>query len=504
MSGNGLAVEEQGPVSEVSDAIHGARRALPNAIWNGLRALATAIVGFCTTPILLRTLSHGDYAGWVLVSSVTSYLTITDIGLSTEVVRATATARSEGDDRNGFDTVKAVTIIQGWFTLSMLLLLVGVTVVFPHLFTDIPQASIRRAQWALVVLGLTSLVQMGLNPLVAHQIGMERLDIGAKCMIVSRVGVFAWIVATASRGLAVVASGVAVLYTVAFVISAAWVYRIKPGFSLRTPFFGASPYKPVIAFARRRLVWFLGYFAAITFDVTIVGRYAYRDLVPFGLATSLAIVASMAYDAVMATLLPQIPGPTGEALPRFFRSFFAFALASAALVVLGLALTSVIAVPLWVGHVQAPMVLHLLFPMLAVTFVRLVLDGATVFLIVRNEQRLCTWNHVLEAAVKLPIGVVLVQRYGAIGLIWAGLAGALLGMVLAVYRAIQTSQVSHRIRFGFVPLVYSGVLLGVLMFARSAHRPLQFVVILVVGTGVAVRLLASGALGQLGIVRTSH
>lgn len=486
------------PVSGVS------RRSVANARWNLLRAVVTSIVGFFSTPILLKSFSDGDFAGWVLVSSVTSYLTIADIGLAVEVVRTSAKAHAEGDQDTAFDTIKAVMRLQGLLTLCMSVLLVAVTVAFPYVFSSVPAASVSRAQIAFVGLGITSLAAMALNPMIAHQIGLQRMDIGAKAAIGSRVLAFGWIWWSAHLGLAWVATGVALLYTMAFAVAAAYTYRIEPTFRLRGPFKRSQPYATVTAFAKRRLVWFLGVFAVITFDVTIVGHFAFKDLVPFSLALSLVSICYVAFEAIAGTLVPHIAALTRmdhAAEARWLHSFYLFTNGLAAVICLGMGAISVFLVPRWVGGGLSKRVLALLFPMLVVTFVRMVLDGLSGGFVALNEQRRCMWNHVREALVKLPVGLVLVQRFGAGGLVWAGFVGALVALLVVLATVMPTSAFRLPVRGGVgTMLVYLALTFGALALHRTTHAAVVATVLLAACGLVATHLFRSGVLADVGII----
>ena len=477
---------------------------MANARWNLFRAIVTSVVGFFSTPILLRAFSDGDFAGWVLVSSVTSYLTIADIGLAAEVVRTSAKAHAEGDQDTAFDTIKAVMRLQGLLTLCMSALLVGVTVAFPHVFSSVPASSINRSQIAFVGLGITSLAAMALNPLIAHQIGLQRMDIGAKAAIGSRVLAFGWIWWSAHLGLAWVATGVAVLYTMAFVVAAAYTYRIEPTFRLRGPFKRSQPYATITVFAKRRLVWFLGVFAVITFDVTIVGHFAYKDLVPFSLALSLVSICYVAFEAIASTLVPHIAALTRTdhvAEARWLRSFYLFTNGLAAVICLGMGAVSVFLVPRWVGGALSNRVLALLFPMLVVTFVRMVLDGLSGGFVALDEQRRCMWNHVREALIKLPLGLVLVQQFGAGGLVWAGFAGALVALLFVLVTVMPVSAFRLPVRSGVgTMLVYLALTVGALLLHRSTHAVVVAATLFTVCGVVATHLYRSGVLTDVGII----
>jgi O-antigen/teichoic acid export membrane protein len=479
-----------------------------NAAWNTARALVSSGLGFLTTPILIGRLSSGDYSAWVLISTITSYLSILDVGLAAENARVAAVGRQSNDPTLSHDTTKALLVIYSLICLLMLGALAALVVAFPTLFSEVPRSSIPQARLALIATGVSTLTSMLVTPIAGLTIGVGRADIPAKAAIVSRIAVFVWLVLASGKSLSVFSLGVGAFYTAAALFVAFSLYRVEPKFRLRTPFRTHRPYRRLAEVGRQRAVWSVGLLVVTTCDVLIVGEWDYQNLVPFSLAATLTLIAYTVLDAAAGSLVPQMSvlhlKSKGDQR-AWLKAYQRFVITVAAIETFGLLLTLDVLVPAWVGANRAEAVGRFLIPLAAVTYMRLINEGLLVLNVCSGEQRLCAWNPVWEAVVKLIGGIVLVQSYGAIGVVIAAGAAAAVSLSLTLWRSLRRSRLAPSL--GALPELVVPVCMivgGATFSAGWLDHVVRFVALVGILLGLVAYVWRSELLKTLGLLHRTH
>jgi O-antigen/teichoic acid export membrane protein len=130
---------------------------LKNIGSNWLATVFAIILAFVLTPFMIHALGQERYGAWILISSLTGYLTMLALGIPMATVRFVAKASASGDQERVNRTVSTCAVM--YLVLGIASMLVGAALFFIwDRAYDIPTALRSEARWAfaLVVLNMSA------------------------------------------------------------------------------------------------------------------------------------------------------------------------------------------------------------------------------------------------------------------------------------------------------------------------------------------------------------
>src|SRR5690348_16543152 len=158
-----------------------------NAIANLLRLGASWLIVLLVPPVLVRSLTHPEYATWMLVLQITAYSMIFDGALQMSVSRFVARAFwAEDWDLLG-QTISSITML---FTFASAIVLAGIAVfamVMDRFFHSIPPALMSEAKVSLLIIGGALAIVFPATSMAGLSLGIEKNQVNAIAGSVSKL-----------------------------------------------------------------------------------------------------------------------------------------------------------------------------------------------------------------------------------------------------------------------------------------------------------------------------
>lgn len=408
-----------------------AARIVRNTMTNAAGRVVNSVLAIALTPIFLRDLGPEQYGIWLLAATLTfsaGFLSLAELGLNQASIRFVAEAHSRGDQREVNEVVSTTTVIYAVLGAVLALVLVAMAGVFTELF-DVSPALARTARSMFMVVGLQIAVDLPASGVMTALEGAQRYGILRGIDVGLRLAWAAICVVLVNRG-----AGVMVL---------AWTALATSVLSAAAGLLAARRMRPPLAlslrFVTRATVRRLLRSGTPTMGLRILGVvYSQMDRIVIGVA--LAATAVAAYDvaykihaaaALTLGLMPSAVLPAAaamgaagdqDALRRLYLKGTRYSLAIGLPLVVGGIFYARPLIATWVGsdytYVTGAARLFLVYPALALALV----VGQTM-LVGLGRMREMLRYHLVAVLTNLAVSVVLVNRFGIIGVIWGTVAG---------------------------------------------------------------------------------
>jgi O-antigen/teichoic acid export membrane protein len=405
-------------------------------VWNYLSTLISLAVGLALVPLMIRFLGEAHYGLWVLVGAVVGYASLLDLGFSVSICKWLAEHRfSEADrERNAFMSTMLVALLA--LGVVVLLATAALALVLGRLFT-IDVQDLACARLLLLVIGLAAAAEFPLG-LFGHLIfAHERLDIAnaltiAHLLLGLALTVVALVAGYGVLAVGVVNTGVALLIHAVRLLAAR---RIVPSLRLSFALFDSRYLREVRRFSFYMTVNQCSRRLTLKTGEIIVGSF-----LPLSAVSVYSIGLRLSNAArTLSEQLARVVFPAGASLyagsdmARVRRLVLEGTRMTLALG-LPLAITLVVLaddiVRAWVGRPveSAAAVSRLLVVATAATMVQWVPSTVTLSV---GRVAVPSLLASLEAVVNLGLSVLLVSRYGLLGVAMGTLVPA------AIFACIQ-------------------------------------------------------------------
>ena len=465
-------------MSESSHADRHSRRrhdllALLNVATSNLNTALTIAGAFIVTPALLHGLGDARYGGWLLLNSVVGYLRLLDQGTSVGTMRLGAAALARRDDKEAakvFDTTAGLFLAAGTIALILTALL---AVLIPRVYG----ASVGYDAVPIICLGLASAIDLGLRvypaglrtkSLFVHVEGVEIIT-----FLIFKFGLVLYYANTLSyRTLAILTLGETLSRNLIVIgISRSHCPFVRDLHPLK---FDRAVLRELMNVSAAIAILTIADVVRFQMDALVIGYFMPHDataIAVFGVGQRLPSTAYYAIGVIYAVLIPRFSslsatGSSDEARALLRRASLLTGLAS--IYVLGnCGLLGPNFLELWLNKpwvAQSGPVLLILLPGYLVA----VLTGPTTGMLLAagrlKGQAVIT---VIEASLNLVLSVVLVKRYGVIG-VAIGTAIPMLLVRGLVYPLVVRSALGISVR-AYYGLYLRALLIGAVYLAIVAR-----------------------------------
>lgn len=436
-------------------------RLAKNAMANLMRLGASWLVILLVPPVLVRSLTHSEYATWMLVLQLTAYSTIFDSSLQMSVSRFVARAFWAEDWNLLGETISSITLL---FLFASAVVLGGIVVlalVMGQFFHSIPPALMGEARLALLIVGGSLAIVFPASSMAGLSLGIERNQINAIAGSVSKVVGAAGTVWAAfhHQGLVRMALWMAVgilmqpaIYLFAIVRQGLWSFfsarlvRVKRAWEFSR-------------FCSAALASQLGTLLVTGLDIPIVAAWDFSNTGYYAIAAMVASMLTVPYGAVLSTLVPVLSSRTaGESPESMARVLFRTTRLSVALL-LWIAVPLMIGMPLflrlWVGADYATHTLALGEILVGAQLVRLTLMPYCMIGFSAGEQSKMLIAPGVEAVVNVALSLLLVRSMGATGVALGTLIGTFVLIALHFWNSMAHT---HSMAFRKRDLLLHGIL----------------------------------------------
>ena len=189
------------------------------------------------TPLLIRSLGPSEYGVYQLVSSVTAYLMLLDLGVGTAIVRYIAKYRANGDKKKQSEFLGIATTF--YIIIAILVLIIGfiLVIIFPYVFAKGLSFEEIRIGKILLILNLISVsCSLGNTVFPAVIIAYERFfysKVKAIVTVILRIGVCSAFLLLGAKSISIVA--IHLIFNIVTRIIDVWYVRkklnLRPTFS---------------------------------------------------------------------------------------------------------------------------------------------------------------------------------------------------------------------------------------------------------------------------------
>lgn len=258
---------------------------------NWLLTLLQVAVTFTLLPFTIRTLGEVQYGTWILIASVTSYLSMLALGVPMATVRFVANYAGAGDEEALNRTVGSCAGLYLLIGLASAVVGGGLFLAFDRIY-DVRPELLSQARWAflIVVINISAsfIGQLPYGIMSAHhefvmrnqvQMGSIILKLGLTVALLSWRAAFIW--------LAVIQ---VILFALEFSVATWLVRRRWPHIRIRLSDFDWGMVKRIFGFSLFVMLLSIG--AQLTFqsDALVIGAFLPVETIPlFTVAGSLAV-----------------------------------------------------------------------------------------------------------------------------------------------------------------------------------------------------------------------
>lgn len=425
------------------------RLVLRNTVVNGAAAVSIGVVALVMTPVLIHELGASEYGVWVLATTLTfefGYLRLADVGLQPATIMYVAEGLARGDEEEISETVSTATVFLAVIGVLLSLVLAAAAPAFTYLF-NVPTDLRDAATLTFLIIGVQILVDLlGVSFVGALEgaqafVALRTVEVGGRIIwaVVSIVLVVAGhgVVAVAAVSLAV-----AVIKLMLAMMLARWLVSGVMVLPVRSSLNALSR---LLSYGWRTLGL-----------KTLATVHRQMDRIILGIALTTTAVAAYevvskvhATAAILLTIAPAAVVPAaafantngsrerlralyvrgsryaiGLCLPLMFAAFI-------------LAETILVA---WVGpefsYLALPTRLFLLYPILVLVNV----IGSAMFIGMGRAGELLVPQGAAVVA-NLVLSILLVRRFGVVGVVWGSVVGGVVQFVPLVRRFRRAFEV---------------------------------------------------------------
>jgi O-antigen/teichoic acid export membrane protein len=450
---------------------------------------ASIIVGvlfaFVLAPLTVSTLGNVHYGIWTLLMQITGYLWLFDFGVRESVVKYVAQYHASADRDRIESTVQTAVSMYTVVSLATVAAAAVLAAALPYLF-NIPAGEITTARVTTLLVGATVAQSFVFNVFVGVVMGLQ------KFYMVSRVNIFF----TIGRGVlmyVLLRNGFGLL-TLAFVQFASslasnlLIYRVAtrelPYLHLHLAWPARAEAIKLFNYGKYVLIANVGDKLVFATDSIVIGMFQ-----PIGMLTYYAIGGSLleqfrTFIVPMGTILNPISSSLEARQGTRSVSVVVLTGTKAAMLIglpvcIGFIVLGRRFIGLWMGAEYAATSGAVLAALAAGIIVGLPYYTISAVLYGLGRHSIVAWSRIVEGAVNLVLSVILVQRFGVVGVAigtaipHALVVGIMLPRVLPKYVSVNLRD--YYLSTYAWPLIAAVPFVMAVMFIETRIQPSSFV-----------------------------
>ena len=462
----------------------GIQKFIKNAASNVIAGGGSAILAIVLPYFFVRIFNPAEFSLWVLILQLAAYLNYLNFGVQAALGRFVAHSLA----RNRVDECQEVLgaglqILTALGALGMVLV-AAVTPFLPVIFKAMDPALGSTAKITLLWVG--GALALGL-PFTAYSgvfWGMQRNDVAAVTTLFSKGTLAIGLIVTAyvSHGLVAVARAYFFLSLLGYIVTWATFRVMCPAWRSRLLNVTASVRRELISYCLSASAWTLAMLLTRGLDLTIVGIYDFTGVGAYGVGANVIALFVGVFTSITAPLLQVFT----KFHAREDQSNLAAALKSSSLLVTTLVLISASWMLLpsalifnhWVGSQMAAVGVPIFVVLIFANAVRLAGAPFSIYVLAVGLQRRVYLSPFVEGVTNLLASIILAKKFGAIGVAWGTMAGAVAGIAtyyLYNFKRTVSGEPTSRDYFRSnlqTPFLVSLPMLAVLTFAWWKQVPL--------------------------------
>jgi O-antigen/teichoic acid export membrane protein len=475
-------------------------RILRNMFSNSASYLITAIIGFALAPFIVHSLGNTGYGLWTLVLALTGYFGLLDLGIRSSVGRFVARYVALGDEENVNRTVSTAFVM---LSVASVIALVTTWVVVQFFFErfKVEPQYVESGKTALLLTGLNMACILPLGVFSAVLIAIERFDIVSGVTMSMELLRAALVVAVLKLGYGLVGLACIVLfvtiaqYSIAGIV-AKWMHE-PLRFGLR--YVDRRTARELWNFGVFRFIWIVANQLIFYSASVVIGIFLNAAAITyFAIAASLINYGRNIVSVLTDTFAPSATRMDARNDLSGLRNLMIVATRTALLVSLPLCVGYVLLgtqfITLWMGPAYATSAAFLTILAIA-QFASMPQYVPALILAGMARHRSLAYLALVEGVANITLSVILVQRYGLVGVAWATVIPNLVFSAVAIpwytLRILDLSWREFIVRAWIRPVLCSGVAAAVGYFVFPLSGKLTWAAF------IAEALIVCGVFGVL-------
>lgn len=409
------------------------------------------VIGIVLMPITMRHFGQADYGLWMLVASMTAYFQLLDLGYGSGLLRHVTEADARGDEGEinvVLSTFVVVYSLLGVVALAATALLA--LVVLPQ-FPNLTPAQVWTGQAILALLGLRIAIGFPMSVFGAVTTARQRFAASSAIAIVTAIaqGIATYAAVVGGYGLVTLVAVTTTIGVLSYVPYAMLARRTFPGLRLTPRAFSRRHVREITAFSFYLFVIGVAYQIGPSADNLIIGAYVGTAAIAvFTVAARLVDFQRQVCGQFIGLLFPLVvrfhASNDRAAVRTTLLEGTRLGVVLAAGVALGLIAFGRDVIVLWMGPgfetSAAPLYV------LAIVGTVMVAQGPTgTVLLATGRHRLVAWASIAEIALNVGLSVLLVRRFGLVGVaIGTAVPYALINLVVLMPAACRQVDLEFR------------------------------------------------------------
>ena len=422
---------------------------LKNAFANVVRGGAAALVAIALPPFLTRLMLPDAFGAWSLVLQLSAFVGYLDFGIQTAIGRFVAHTGESGDSKHRdriVNTSFAALASAGALGVAGC---VGLALLLPRIFHQIPAALLHDSRWALVLVGSSLAIGLPCSVFNGIFVGLQRYEIPAAVIGGSRLLSAALLVFIVKQGgsLTAMAAAVAVVNLFSYALQYLLYRKLTPSVNFRRDLISKAAGRELFDYCLSLSIWSFATLLVTGLDIALVGYFDFRSVAYYAAAATLITFILGLQNALFTAMIPAAAvlearrdtSELGRTLLSTSRYGMFILLASG--VPLLLATRPILTV--WVGPDYAAHASLILQVLVVANIIRLSAVPYAMLLIGTGQQRLVTISPLLEGFSNLAISLIVGALLGAVGVAIGTLVGAIVGIAANfVYNLPRSTRIA--------------------------------------------------------------
>ncbi len=409
-----------------------ARNVLSN--WGGFAF--GVVVNFFLSPFVVHRLGNTAFGVWVLIVSLTSYLSFMDLGVRNATTRFVAKFHAQGDHASASGIVSsALAIFSSSGALAIALAILAALFAVP--FFNIPADFHSVARLAFLLGGLNIAAWLVNGVFSGVVVGLQRFDLLNKASVgIGAVRAVVIVIALSSGGgLITLALIELASVTARCLTSIAWTYRLYPELRLRLSFGGRQYVGMIFSFSLFSFLLDVASDLIYYSDAVVIGAF-----LPVAMITFFSIAANMRNYArglvagLANTLTPAASKIEAEARHDKLQQLLLGGVRYASLIMLPIALTFILRgqtfIGLWMGPEYAGLSGHVLWILSLGLLFSACSQSAQAVVLGVGKHKMVVPAVIAEGLTNLGLSIALVRTMGIVGVAWAAAIPSILVSLL--------------------------------------------------------------------------
>ena len=401
-----------------------------NSAANIAAGAANALLAVALPPILVRYLSAAEFSAWSVVLQLAAVVYVLQFGVQVAVGRYVAyyTARADRESRR---QIVSTAFAAMWISAAVALVMVALmSAALPYWFPGMPEGLHGDARLALLVIGASLALTLPASVVAGVYSGLQRNDVPATFIIVSRfsVAIALFSLASCGFGLLPMALAYAAIIGAASLLQIGFIDRLRMDLSFSRAAVTRAAGRELAAYCFSLTIWSVAVLVSSGLDAVIAGRLDFRWAAYFGIAASVVALVVGLQSAMLQPLIAIAAHLHSRGEKRELGALLIEATRISVLVFLAaigpLFFAGDWIAQIWVGGVMGPQILPIVQVLLLGVLLRQTLAPFATILLGTGEQRLIILPPVYEAIAKLATSIGLGIWLGPIGIALGTLIGA--------------------------------------------------------------------------------